>query len=173
MKSSRRLPPLHLRLATGLLSTGLLSTLGCAHSLDVQVQAGSCLNPMKSPCRDPAFDSRPVEVRFFPLNACPEPGSIPWGDLLETETAEKALAKFKLGGDQSLNIERIEKRELTFEKLPRGTQCVLAVVMGRSEGEFSVVGIATPRRSNAATFTLDGYDLKAPAASKSTLPLKK
>lgn len=148
---------------------GLLSA--CAHTLDVNVKAGACLNPRETtrqaPCQDAAQDSRPVEVRFYPLSACPAKGSAKWADLLESEQAEQTLGKLRLGGDQALSIERIEQRTLRFNPLPKGTTCVLAVVVGRGEGESSVVPIPLQGRKTSASFQLNVYDLvDAQAAQK-------
>ena len=143
---------------------GLLSA--CAHTLDVSVKAGACLNPRQAPCQDVARDSRPVEVRFYPLSACPAKGSAKWSDLLESEQAEQTLGKLRLGGDQALSIERIEQRAVRFDPLPKGTTCVLAVVVGRGEGESSVVPIPVQGRKASVSFQLNVYDLLDPRTAQ-------
>lgn len=143
----------------------LLLLTGCTQSLELQIQAGSCLNPTRVPCKDAAFDSRPVEVRFYPLSACPAAGSLKWADMLEPEQAEQLLGKLRLGHDQTLSIERTERRSVTFNPLPKNTKCLVAVVVGRGEGEQSVISIPITARNSTSTFSLEVYDLLAPKAA--------
>lgn len=135
----------------------ILSFAGCAPTLEHVIVATAIINTVGPDSDEPA-DSRPIAFRLYPLNSCPEPDAFKWEEFRTVEYPD-SVKEIRAGSLKEYIIKHHEQQGPFTLSYSRDVRCVLAVTVGRFEGEKSVQVLKLKRRVNELTFKLNRYDI--------------